>query len=119
MTRLRIPVVIFIALGTAALVGAWPIPGPSHVLARPSLHQPTPTLTICLDLCASLKGRVPETVIRGAAEHPEQVAGYRQACNPNLPPGPDNPMRNMLGLRNPNTPYHPLGNGLMWKCGCS
>lgn len=118
MTRLRLPIVIFVVLGTAALIDAWPIPDTSHALAQPGPHQPAPTLTIDLNFCGALGGRIPEAVYHAVTAHPEQVAGYRQACNPNRPPGRDNPMRNVLGLRNPNAPYHPLGNSLVWKCGC-
>lgn len=77
-----------------------------------------PTPLIDLNFCNELKGRVPEAAFVDATAHPEQIAGYQLACHPNRPPSSDNPRRNVLGLRNPNMPYHPLFNSLTWKCGC-
>ena len=45
----------------------------------------------------------------------------RQAGKPVLTrvePGPDNPLRECLSLRDPGVPYHPTFNGLLFKDGC-
>ena len=69
-------------------------------------------------ICEAIKNRVPAAVVNEALAAPDKVAGYQQPCNPNLVPGPSNPLRRYLGLRNPSQVYHPLFNSLMWKCGC-
>lgn len=79
-----------------------------------------PTATMASDpvICEAIKNRVPAAVVNEALAAPDKVAGYQQPCNPNLVPGPANPLRRYLGLRNPSQVYHPLFNSLMWKCGC-
>lgn len=80
--------------------------------------RPTPTLVTDPVICEAIKSRVPAAAVNDAVAAPDKVAGYKQACNPNLPAGPSNPLRRYLGLRNPGQVYHPIFNSLMWKCGC-
>lgn len=118
MSRIRLPIVALVTL----VAGAWASRATGDVPARAWAQreplQPNPTLTICYVFCDSLKGRVPAADIEVAFTSPDRPAGSRQACNPNLDIGPNNPLRVYLSLRNPNAPYHPLGNNLVWKCGC-
>ena len=92
--------------------------GTPTAMAWPNSPVPTPTLLIDLNFCPGLGSRIPEAAFADATADPEKIAGYGQTCSPNRPPGPDNPLRNVLGLRNPNRPYHPLFNSLAWQCGC-
>lgn len=102
---------------------AGPTTGPgATVTPRPSGEVPTvapqPTLDDRAEICDAIKARVPAAVINEAVADPAKVGGYKMACNPNLAPGPNNPLRRYLGLRNPNNVYHPIFNGLVWKCSC-
>jgi uncharacterized protein YegL len=82
-------------------------------------RPPAPTATpIAPRLCASLAGRVPDAVMAAAMANPERIGGWGKPCSPNLPPGPSNPARQSLSLQQPSKPYHPLFNGLEFKCGC-
>lgn len=80
--------------------------------------KPTPPLNDTPEICESIKSRVPNAVINEAVAAPDKVGGYKMPCNPNLAPGPNNPLRRYLGLRNPNNVYHPIFNTLVWKCSC-
>ncbi len=80
--------------------------------------MPTPTLNASPDICESVKSRVPPAVLNAAAGAPNTISGYGQPCNPNLPAGPLNPLRRFLNLQNPSVRFHPLYNGVVWKCGC-
>ena len=79
---------------------------------RPTDPPPPP------ETCDIAKSKVPGAVLADAFANPATVAGYGLRCNPNLPAGPFNLERNSLTLRNPGLPYHPLFNGVIWKCGC-
>lgn len=92
--------------------------GTPTAVTRPTPPVPIPTLLIDLNFCPGLGNRIPTSAFADATAGFEKIAGYGLACNPNLPPGPDNPLRLVLGLRNPNLPYHPLFNSLAWQCGC-
>lgn len=80
--------------------------------------RPTPPLIDTPEICEAIKSRVPNAVINEAVAAPDKVGGYGMPCNPNLAPGPNNPPRRYLGLRNPNNVYHPIFNSLVWKCSC-
>jgi hypothetical protein len=107
------------------------LPDPPSDLNKRSIHGltceaaavPTPTPTresgAGGQACARLQGRVPQAVINDALANPSSIFGWDLPCNPSLPPGPNNPLRRQLGLRNASVPYHPVFNGLVWKCGCS
>lgn len=79
---------------------------------------PAPTLDTSPYVCESIKSAVPAAVINDAVAHPDQVSGYGETCNPNVPPSFRNQVRRYLGLENPGIPYHPLFNTVVWKCGC-
>ena len=68
--------------------------------------------------CPGLTALVPAQAIADALANPARVGGWGQPCNPSLPPGPHNPTRTTLGLRTVGKPYHPVFNGLVFKCGC-
>ncbi len=80
--------------------------------------EPSPTIDLAAQICDAAKNKVPGAVVNAATGNPQTVAGYGLRCNPNLAAGPLNPERTWLSLRNPGLPYHPLFNGLAWKCGC-
>jgi hypothetical protein len=85
--------------------------------------RPTPTATPDLpptapEECAFLADRVPAQVRSDALANPASIYGYQMLCNPNVPPGPFNSVRDRLSLRAPSQPYHPLYNALIWSCGC-
>ncbi len=95
-----------------------PTPSPTR---RPdptdtAVPEPTPTARTCI--CESLRRRVPASVISDALAQPERYNGWQQPLNPARPPGPDNPLRTCLALRNPNRVYHPLFNSPLWVVGC-
>lgn len=62
---------------------------------------------------------VPAAVLSAAISRPDSVAGWGIACNPNLQESPWNVRRAWLSLQYTGKPYHPLYNGLAWRCGCS
>ncbi len=66
---------------------------------------------------AALEKYVPQQVINDALANPSSVQGYGARCYPSQPPSPYNLTRHYLSLRRP-VPYHPLFNGLIYKCGC-
>lgn len=91
-----------------------PLPTP-----RPTtLPAPLPTLIPEIIVCRGLDERVPTDAISAAELDPASIAGYRQPCYPNRPPGPWNGIRGYLDLQRRGVPYHPLFNGLVWRCGC-
>jgi hypothetical protein len=61
---------------------------------------------------------VPGAAINAALANQAGVFGYGMLCYPNRPPGPYNGLRTHLSLRNAGIPYHPVYNGLVFKCGC-
>lgn len=65
-----------------------------------------------------VRRRVPPAAINAALAHPERIAGWGRPANPNKPVGPDNPICACLTLRNPNMPYHPIFNSLVFKAYC-
>ena len=101
-------------LAPASPVGSRPIEW-----TLPDAAVPIPTPPVSHDwFCPGLIVLVPREALNHALADPAHVAGFKQACNLSLPPGPHNPLRIDLGLQNPNLPYHPLFNGLAWRCGC-
>lgn len=68
--------------------------------------------------CASIIGRVPVAAVSDAVANPERVFGWRQPLNPALPPGPGNPLRTWLTMRDLGKAFHPIFNPLVYKAGC-
>lgn len=105
---------------------ATPLPTPTLTptaappTAVPSATRvPLPTATPpTANVCPKLGARVPAAAINQALANPPAVGGWLVLCNPNRPPGPLNGLRNWLSPRNPAQAFHPLFNGLEWKCGC-
>jgi hypothetical protein len=77
---------------------------------------PTPVVPSCV--CPRLGRRVPQVVILAALANPQRYNGWLQPLDPGKPPGPTNPLRECLDVRNPGSPYHPLFNGVYWRVGC-
>jgi hypothetical protein len=82
-----------------------------------STPAPTPTRTGA-HACDMLEGRVPPALIAFALANPETVLGWNQQCFRNRPPGPWNPRRQHLSLRDVGKPFHAMFNPLVFKCGC-
>jgi hypothetical protein len=61
---------------------------------------------------------VPQAVINFALTNNAQIGGWGQLCFPSRPPSPFNGFREYLTLRNISKPYHPLYNGVVYRCGC-
>jgi CubicO group peptidase (beta-lactamase class C family) len=81
--------------------------------------QPTePPLVVQPESCPRVEALVPAPALQAALANPREVRGYGQRCFPEQPVSPFNPLRKRLGLQNPNRPYHPVFNDLMFKCGC-
>jgi hypothetical protein len=117
--------------GVVLSSGRIALPDPPAAFNKRSIHglvcteaeiaTPTPTRASGGgdgEACARLQGKVPQAVIDSALANPASVSGWNLPCNPNLPPGPINPPRRFLGLHNEGARYHPLFNGVVWKCGC-
>lgn len=68
--------------------------------------------------CELLADRVPPAAIHAALANPASVEGWNELCYPNRPPDPFNVPRRSLSLKNPGLPYHPIYNGLVFRCGC-
>jgi len=92
-------------------------PMPSDTPTAAPTPTPTPLAAGGPQLGPSLTGRVPAAAIAAALADPSSVWGWNVPCNPNVPVGPHNPLRRTLRLQNPNVPYHPLFNGLVFACG--
>lgn len=115
------------ATTTAMPTGVVPTAGPTGTPTprpRPTTPpSPTPSPTVAAagggpQVGRDLQGRVPPAAINQAMADPSRVAGWGMPMNPNRPVGPDNPLRTCLALRNPNQPYHPIFNGLVFKASC-
>lgn len=93
-----------------------PSPTPTVVLS------PTPVPTLGPDeqpkVCKSLLMRVPPAVISNALANPADTNGWGQLCNEGVPRSEFNGVRRWLTPQNPNTPYHPLFNSVVWACSC-
>ena len=93
---------------------------PPTVTPRPTVTtpaSPTPDAPVAR-ACDFILRRVPAAVISRALANPWDVFGWMQPANAGLPPGPGNPPRTRLSLRNLGTPYHPLYNPVVFKVGC-
>jgi hypothetical protein len=110
---------------------ATPTPFPTPTPGVPPLPQPTwyptpvptspPPATRVPGTpyeCPGLARLAPAQAIADALANPARIGGWNEPCNPSLPPGPRNPTRTTLGLQTVGKPYHPVFNGLVFKCGC-
>lgn len=68
--------------------------------------------------CPRLAARIPKAAIDAALADPSRVGGWGVPCRVGQPLGPMNPPRRWLDLRNGNLPWHPVFNGVVFKCGC-
>lgn len=106
------------------------LPTPTSFPTRTPTNPPPPTATLVPTpitptpapptprQCPGLDRLVPRQAIDDALANPHRVAGWDQLCNPGLPPGPFNAPRTTLSLSAPSKPYHPLFNGVEFRCGC-
>jgi hypothetical protein len=76
----------------------------------------TPDPAACV--CAAARRKLPRAVLEDAIAQPERYYGWQLPLDPGKPAGPGNPRRQCLGMTNPNTPYHFLGNAPVWRVGC-
>ncbi len=90
-------------------------PRPSVTATAPASPTPEPAAAEACDL---ILARVPPAAISAALANPQAVFGWMQPGNPGLPPGPNNPPRRWLSLRDIGKAYHPLFNPLIFKVGC-
>lgn len=93
-------------------------PAPTSVVPTPPPLTPVPT-PVEPAPCPRLSGRIPQAAIDGALADPSRVGGWNLPCRIGHPISPLNPPRRRLDLRNVNQPWHPVFNGLVFKCGCS
>ncbi len=93
-------------------------PPPGTTPATPTPVTPTVPPVVGADACPNLDTKVPASVIAAALGSPDSVSGWMELCNPSLPPSIWNTQRHHLSLRNSGLPYHPLYNGVVYKCGC-
>jgi len=103
---------------TETPVRATPTQGGPTLTPRPT-STPGPTAGPPIGkLCPGLDAKAPAAVIADALANPDKVNGWGQRCRPGLPPSAWNTPRTYLSLRDTGKPYHPLFNGLQYKCGC-
>jgi hypothetical protein len=88
----------------------------------PPTDTPTPSPTdlpnIVPQACPNIESRVPAAILGAALANPQNINGYGHRCFPSQPVSPFNPLRQTLDLQNPNRPYHPIFNPLIFTCGC-
>jgi hypothetical protein len=70
------------------------------------------------EACTFVNNRAPAAAIADALANPDGVPGWGMLCNPSVPPSRINVLRTWLSLQNISMPYHPVGNGLVYKCRC-
>jgi len=101
-----------------------PVPSPSQP-PPPTAPAPEPTASPTPDappidpsgVCPQAVARIPAAVIADALANPERFDGWRRPRHPGLPPGPTNPLRTWLSLRDLGKPFGPF-NGPVWRAGC-
>jgi hypothetical protein len=94
---------------------AWPTTPPTSTPAPTATAAPTSAVDC---ICRTVYRRVPPQVIADAAANPGRFDGWQKPLNPGKRPGPNNPLRTCLSLRNVSNPYHPLWNAVVWRVGC-
>jgi Mg-chelatase subunit ChlD len=104
------------AMDATGLPSATPLPSATAIASRTGRPTRTPvvTATPAPQVCPGLAARVPAAVIADALAQPATVYGWTLPCRSN---GFDLARRN-LGLSDPGKAWHPLFNGLAFKCGC-
>lgn len=94
-------------------------PNPSPPVPVPTAVPPTPTPAPPEAApCPRLATRLPRAAIDAALADPTRIGGWGVPCRAGQPVGPMNPLRRWLDLRNANLPWHPVFNGVVFKCGC-
>lgn len=91
-----------------------PPTGPTRTAIPPTPTPAPPDMNVCPRLTA----RLPRAAIDAALADPTRIGGWGVPCRVGQPVGPMNPLRRWLDLRNANQPWHPLFNGVVFKCGC-
>ncbi|MEO8082184.1 MAG: vWA domain-containing protein [Ardenticatenales bacterium] len=94
----------------------WPTATPIGAGLRPTA-TPAPGIGDAAP-CPRLMNRLPRAAIDAALADPTRVGGWGVPCRVGQPVGPMNPLRRWLDLRNANLPWHPVFNGVVFKCGC-
>lgn len=107
-------------LATPSATAVGPTPSPTFTPEIP-IVTPTPTPpppAPDAKSCPRLDMRVPRAVIDAALANPARINGWGQRCWHHLKASPFNPLREYLDIVNPNKPYDPLYNPVIFKCGC-
>jgi len=78
--------------------------------------QPPSSAQVCS--FAQRFNRVPPAALAAAMANPASVSGWGKRCHEGVPASAANPERRFLSIHNINKPYHPLYNGLVFRCGC-
>lgn len=69
-------------------------------------------------VCPFVRLRVPPEVIDAILANPSATYGWQIPLDPGKPPGPNNPPRRCLTLRNQALDYDPVWNRPIWRVGC-
>lgn len=117
--------------GTSLPPPETPVPTATRTAPPPTVLPPPVTATATqsapptqpatnAQVCAFIQrfNRVPPAAIADAMANPSRIGGWGKSCNPGVPDSGANPDRRYLSLLNINKPYHPLFNGLVFRCGC-
>jgi hypothetical protein len=116
-TTLVVPPTLLPSPTTAAPTEEIPSISPTAEAQVPTAPAEQPSLTPVV--CDVIRGRVPDEAVEKAVEHPEEISGWGELANPNVPYHPvQNTYRTSLTLQNRNVPFHPLNNSLVYKAGC-
>jgi hypothetical protein len=97
--------------------GTPPLPAVTASPRPPVTPTPVPTASDAC-VCDLLHSRVPAAAIDHAVANPGRYPGWLQRLDPGKPPGPANPLRTCLTLKNRGMAFHALFNGLEWRAGC-
>lgn len=102
---------------TSTFVPAWtPTFTPEIPIVTPTATFPPPAPDA--KSCPRVGNRVPRAVIDAALANPAAINGWGVRCWHHLKASPFNPLREYLDILNPNKPYSPLYNPVIFKCGC-
>lgn len=133
MTRLSLSRALVVLVPAALLLSGRPVaarhgavvaPPPPLPTATPDQPVPVPSATLGIQAAwpepcpGLLKRGVPQAAIDAAMGTPDQVGGWNQPRNPNVPVSLYNPRRRQLSIVDPNKRYHVLYNSLVFRAGC-
>ena len=106
---------------TATTMPGTAVPTETAVPTATTIPTSAPTAGTPTDsavACPRLDTYVPASVIADGLARAADITGWGELCYPNSPPSPWNTARHYLSIRNIGAPFHPVYNGLVYKCGC-